>query len=44
MITKIDNTMFSVDLLDVYRTLIKSFLLQKLNEYSKADYNQSKDE
>ena len=42
MISKIDSTLFSVDLLDVYRTLLKSYMLSLLMNYSPADFNQEK--
>lgn len=44
MITKLDNTRFEVNFLDLYKDLIKSFLIDKLNNYSPAEYNQSKNE
>lgn len=42
MITRVDSSIFEVDLLDIYRTLLKNYLMSILLGYSTADFNQTK--
>lgn len=42
IVNRRDTTLFEVDLLEVYRTLLKSYILGLLVNYSQADMNQTK--
>lgn len=43
MISKIDDTKFEINFLDLYRTMIKSFLITEVLKYTPGDVNQLKE-
>lgn len=43
MIYKLDDTRFEVNFLDLYRTLLKSFIVNKVTNYMIGDVNQLKE-